>query len=115
MADSPDPATLPLSTGLILQQARRMNELVSDLLTLSRLEMQQESVPDEPVAVSALIETVIEEARNLSGPAQHVFHLDIRSPAALRGNPKEIRTAFSNLVTNAVRHTPDQAEITVGW
>jgi two-component system phosphate regulon sensor histidine kinase PhoR len=115
MADSPDPATLPLSTGLILQQARRMNELVSDLLTLSRLEMQQESVPDEPVAVSALIETVIEEARTLSGPAQHVFHPDIRSPAALSGNPREIRTAFSNLVTNAVRHTPSQAEITVSW
>jgi two-component system phosphate regulon sensor histidine kinase PhoR len=41
--DAPDPDTLPHSTGLILQQARRMNELVSDLLTLSRLEMQQNS------------------------------------------------------------------------
>lgn len=115
MSEVPDPATLPLSTGLILQQARRMNELVSDLLTLSRLEMQQEPVPDEPVEVSALIETVIEEARTLSGSAQHVFHPDIRSSAALRGNPREIRTAFSNLVTNAVRHTPSQAEITVSW
>jgi signal transduction histidine kinase len=38
--DTPDPDTLPHSTGLILQQAQRMNELVSDLLTLSRLEMQ---------------------------------------------------------------------------
>jgi two-component system phosphate regulon sensor histidine kinase PhoR len=33
----------------------------------------------------------------------------------LRGNAKELHTAFSNLVTNAVRHTPDKAEIRVQW
>jgi two-component system phosphate regulon sensor histidine kinase PhoR len=33
----------------------------------------------------------------------------------LRGNAKELRTAFSSLVTNAVRHTPDKAEIRVQW
>ena len=44
--DTPDPATLSRSTGLILQQATRMSELVSDLLTLSRLEIQQEPAPD---------------------------------------------------------------------
>ena len=111
----PDPATLPQSTGLILQQARRMNELVSDLLTLSRLEMQQEPAPDEHVPVAELLTTIIEEARTVSGPAQHVLQLDIRSPAGLRGNAKELRTAFSNLVTNAVRHTPNQAEVRVEW
>ena len=113
--DAPDPDTLPQSTGLILQQAQRMNELVSDLLTLSRLEMQQEPAPEEHVAVEELLATIIEEARTLSGPAQHILRLDVSSSAGLRGNAKEIRTAFSNLVTNAVRHTPDKAEISVQW
>ena len=111
----PDPATLSRSTGLILQQARRMNELVSDLLTLSRLEMQQESAPDEHVAVAELINTIIEEARTISGPARHVLQFDSHSPAGLRGSARELRTAFSNLVTNAVKHTPGQAEIRVEW
>ena len=111
----PDPVTLSQSTGLILQQAKRMNELVSDLLTLSRLEMQQESAPDEPVPIAELLTTIIEEARTLSGAAQHVLQLDIRSPDRLRGNAKELRTAFSNLVTNAIRHTPNQAEVRVRW
>jgi two-component system phosphate regulon sensor histidine kinase PhoR len=111
----PDPATLPQSTGLILQQARRMNELVSDLLTLSRLEMQQEPAPDEHVPVAELLATIVEEARSVSGPAQHVLQLDIRSPAGLRGNARELRAAFSNLVINAVRHTPNQAQIRVKW
>jgi two-component system phosphate regulon sensor histidine kinase PhoR len=92
-----------------------MNELVSDLLTLSRLEMQQESAPDDHVPVTELLTTIVEEARTLSGAAQHVLQLDIRSPDSLRGNAKELRTAFSNLVTNAIKHTPSQAEVTVTW
>jgi len=113
--DTPDPATLSRSTGLILQQARRMSELVSDLLTLSRLEKQQESALDEHVPITELLTAITEEARTLSGTAQHVLQLDIRSPAGLRGNAKELRTAFSNLVTNAIRHTPHQAEVRVRW
>jgi two-component system phosphate regulon sensor histidine kinase PhoR len=113
--DTPDPATLPRSTELILQQARRMNELVSDLLTLSGLELQQKPAPDEHVPVTALLTTIVEEARTLSGAAQHVLQLDIRSPDGLRGNAKELRTAFSNLVANAIKHTPNQTEVTVKW
>jgi two-component system, OmpR family, phosphate regulon sensor histidine kinase PhoR len=113
--DTPDPAMLPRSTGLILQQARRMSELVSDLLTLSRLETPQEGAPEETVPVAELLMTIIEEARTLSGAAQHLLRLDIHSSKGLRGNAKELRTAFSNLVTNAIRHTPNQAEVSVSW
>ena len=111
----PDPATLSRATELILQQAKRMSELVSDLLTLSRLEVQQKPTSDEHVPIAELLTTIIEEARTLSGAAQHVLHLDIRSPDDLRGNAKELRTAFSNLVNNAIRHTPKQAEVSVRW
>jgi len=111
----PDPATLQRSTGLILQQASRMSELVSDLLTLSRLEMQQESAADEPVPIAELLTTIVEEARTLSGAAQHVLQLEIRSPEGLRGNAKELHTAFSNLVSNAIRHTPNLSEVTIKW
>ena len=113
--DGPDPATLPRSTELILQQAKRMSELVSDLLTLSRLETQQESAPDKRVPITELLTTIAEEARTLSGAAQHAVQLDIRSPDGLRGNAKELRTAFSNLVFNAIKHTPNQAEVRVCW
>jgi two-component system phosphate regulon sensor histidine kinase PhoR len=113
--DVPDPATLSRATGLILQQASRKNELVSDLLTLSRLEIQQKSTADEHVPIPELLATIIEEARTLSGTAQHVLHLDIRSANGLRGNARELRTAFSNLVANAIRHTPNRAEVTLRW
>jgi two-component system phosphate regulon sensor histidine kinase PhoR len=114
-SDKSDLSTLPRSTALILQQARRMSELVADLLTLSRLEMQQESAPDEHIQITELLTPIIEEARALSGAARHVLQLDILSPEGLRGNAKDLRTAFSNLVINAVKHTPNQAEIRVRW
>ena len=113
--DELDTETQKYSSGLILKQANRMNDLVSDLLTLSRLEMQQESAADEHVPIDELLSTIVEEARTLSGPARHVLQLDIRSPEGLRGNAKELRTAFSNLVTNAIRYTPNQAKIRVLW
>jgi two-component system phosphate regulon sensor histidine kinase PhoR len=113
--DIPDPATLSRSTRLILEQAKRMSALVSDLLTLSRLEIPREAAPEEHVPVAELLMTIIEEARTLSGAAQHVLRLDIHSPNRLRGNAKELHTAFSNLVANAIRHTPNQAEVSVRW
>lgn len=113
--DELDTETQKYSSGLILKQANRMNDLVSDLLTLSRLEMQQEPAADEHVPIDELLSTIVEEARTLSGPARHVLQLDIRSPEGLRGNAKELRTAFSNLVTNAIRYTPNQAKIRVLW
>ena len=113
--DEPEQGRQKHPTGLILKQAARINDLVSDLLTLSRLETQQEPAPEEHVPVSELLSTIIEEAHTLSGPARHELKLDIRSPEGLLGNRKELHTAFSNLVTNAVRHTPNQAEISVLW
>ncbi|MGB5438839.1 MAG: phosphate regulon sensor histidine kinase PhoR [Gammaproteobacteria bacterium] len=113
--DEPDLAILPRSIELIVQQAARMNELVSDLLTLSQLEMQQDSASDEHVHITELLTTIVEEARALSGAAEHELRLEIGTPDGLRGNAKELRTAFSNLVFNAIKHTPNQAQVVVRW
>lgn len=100
---------------LMQQQVQRMNEMVTGLLTLSRLELRQESSHDETVDVADLLQTIAEEARALSGGAGHDLQLEIESPAGLLGDGRELRTAFTNLVTNAVRHTPPRAEIRVRW
>jgi two-component system phosphate regulon sensor histidine kinase PhoR len=100
---------------LMRQQVQRMNEMITDLLILSRLEAQQESRHDEHVDVADMLDTIIEEARALSGSSRHVVMLEIETPAGLLGDTRELRTAFANLVTNAVRHTPPRSEIRVRW
>lgn len=110
-----DSGTLERATELMQQQAHRMRELVSDLLTLSRLESEVASSRSDPVQVPELLTAIVEEARALSGTAGHVLQLHMKSPHGLRGNPKELRTAFSNLITNAIQHTPNRAEIRIDW
>jgi len=113
--DSSDQTMHQRGVKLLQQQAQRMNELVTDLLTLSRLELQHESTHDERVAVPALLTTIAEEALTLSGAAKHDVQLELESRCGLLGDINELRTAFTNLVANAIRHTPAGAEVRIRW
>lgn len=96
------------------QQSRRMETLISDLLMLSRLETGQQQPPQE-VAVTALLQSIVADARALSGERQHAIHLSIESDDRLRGYPDELHSAFSNLVFNAVKYTQERSHIIVRW
>jgi two-component system phosphate regulon sensor histidine kinase PhoR len=98
---------------LMQEQAQRMSRLVEDLLTLSRLESSESSLVEEVVDVHLLMREVADEARVLSGGRHRV---DLKPARAfLRGNRDELRSAFANLVSNAIRYTPDGGTITLAW
>jgi len=103
------------SIMLMRQQAKRMQDTIDDLLVLSRLEMNNERPAEDEIAVSALLEEIIKDAQALSGEAGHRFELDADHQLQLIGSGRELRTAFSNLIFNAVRHTPPGSVIKVGW
>lgn len=99
--------------AMIQDQAQRMSRLVEDLLTLSRLEAKSDPQREEPVDVPALLATLLDEGRALSG-GRHRFEEDI-APHGLMGCPLELRSAFGNLISNAVRYTPEGGCIKVRW
>jgi len=113
--DSHNHPELQRPAQLMLQQVQRMNEMITDLLILSRLEAQQESGRDECVDVADMLATIVEEARSLSGSDRHVVLPEVESSACLLGDYQELRTAFTNLVTNAIRHTPPRSEVRMRW
>ena len=94
-------------------QSRRMTQIVEDLLTLSRLEGQQQ-VSDERVSMRALLSTLKREAEALS-QGRHVITLVRTSDMDLRGSTDYLHSAFSNLVSNAVRYTPEHGRIEISW
>ena len=96
-------------------QAQRMTRLVEDLLMLSRLEDEDKTVVRDPVVVSAVLAALVEDARALSGERQHHISLESDDSLWLRGSEKELTSAFSNLLFNAVQYTPEQGHITVRW
>lgn len=103
------------SLEFMSQHTERMQHLVEDLLLLSRLETEPAGDGHEEVSVPALLAVIREEARALSGRKAHKIELDCDPTLWLRGKSSELRSLFSNLVTNAVRYTPDGGTITIRW
>ena len=97
------------------RQTGRMNRIVDDLMLLSRLETEIPQADPEPVLVYRLIDSIINQARELSGADEHVIELDVDSGLCLKGREPELYSAFSNLVFNAVRYTPPRGLITIRW
>ena len=99
---------------LMDDQARNMQRLVADLLTLSALESDQNPVVDERFAVVPLLLALSADAKSLSN-GQHEISLDIGDAATVVGSRDELASAFANLVTNAIRYTPPKGSITLAW
>lgn len=94
-------------------QSRRMTQIVEDLLTLSRLEAQNELLL-ERISLRSLLEALRREAAALS-QGQHEIVTELLGLHDLSGSTKDLHSAFSNLVTNAVRYTPAGGRITLRW
>jgi two-component system phosphate regulon sensor histidine kinase PhoR len=98
---------------LMVEQGERMQRLVEDMLTLSRLESTDFQVRTERIDIPLMLRHIKQEAHALSN-GRHQFSLELDGPD-IQGSADEIRSAFSNLVTNAVRYTPEHGEIKLIW
>ncbi|TSA51099.1 MAG: phosphate regulon sensor histidine kinase PhoR [Nitrosomonadales bacterium] len=99
---------------LMQEQTNRMRWLVEDLLTLSQLESSQNIPQEAEIDVPTLLQTVLAEAKSLSKGRHHIS-LEADQTLWLRGSQQELHSAFGNLVSNAIRYTPDGGDITLHW
>jgi two-component system phosphate regulon sensor histidine kinase PhoR len=83
------------------------------MLTLSRLESDEYPLKRERVDMKALVEQVALDARALSN-GRHEIEFSAEGPD-LMGSTEELRSAFGNLATNAVRYTPEGGRILLSW
>ena len=109
-----DSSLLRRSIDLMRSETARMQHLVEDLLTLSQLENGPPLVDSSTVNVVDLIHDLEQEAKRLS-LGKHQISGEIRIHTQLRGSLHELRSAFSNLVSNAVRYTPAGGKIVLTW
>jgi two-component system phosphate regulon sensor histidine kinase PhoR len=116
--------TLPLDEqertrylAMMGQQAHRMQTLVSDLLTLSRLEGSPLPGSGEWTPVASLMAQCAQEGEALAAVLEKKQDLRFDYPDGheLAGVPSELLSAMSNLVSNAVRYTPAHGSISVQW
>ncbi|OEF28641.1 phosphate regulon sensor histidine kinase PhoR [Vibrio rumoiensis] len=101
--------------GVMTEQLSRMNSLVEQLLTLSKIEAAPIHDLDEIVNIPSMLEILEKEAVALSGQEQHKIVFDIDKQLHVYGDEDQLRSAISNLVYNAVKYTPAGADVYVKW
>ena len=101
------------SLELMNGQAERMQRLVEDLLMLSRLEDSRYPLREEAIDIPALVQSILMDAEGLNR-GQHRIAARI-DRLWMTGSREELRSAFSNLVSNAIRYTPAGGDIKVSW
>lgn len=116
LRDSPD---LPRETwthflDLMQAQTRRMEHLIKDLLALSSLEGKSSFAAQEPIDMGKLLTHLLTEAQALS-QNRHEIVLQNQDDATVLGEWTELHSALSNLVSNAVRYTPEGGKIEMVW
>lgn len=95
------------------EQARRMTALIKDLLMLARLETEDRENGQEPIRLLPLFEQIIADAKVVSGEKAHEFVLHCEAHIQIMGREPELRSAFTNLVNNAVHYTPSHSKVAV--
>ena len=106
--------TNPKLIKRMFKQARQMNDLLEDLLELSRLQDTQKQDGAVIVDVPALLAQLSEQAEDLSN-GRHKLLFKIEPGLGLRGVEADLKSAFQNLIVNAINYTPENGSVKVVW
>lgn len=110
----PAPAERQRFFSMMAEQATRMQRLVEDLLMLSSLETNAAPADEQLIELRPLMERLAEEAHAFSG-GRHAIEAVVQDDCRLLGSRNELHSAFSNLVSNAVRYTPGSGRVRLAW
>lgn len=108
-----DATTRTQHLKLMAEQGRRMQNLVEDMLSLTRLESIDYPVKPEKIDIGSMLEEIRRDGEALSG-GRHQISLVVET-GDIEGSSEELHSAFSNLVSNAVRYTPEKGCIELIW
>ena len=99
-----------------IRQTERMQNLVSDLLMLSKIELREDSAMiEEGIDLPRMLIGLSDDAERLSDKSEHKIILQCDRRLGMQGSEKEIASAFGNIIFNAVLHTPAQTQIVISW
>ncbi|MGB5452196.1 MAG: phosphate regulon sensor histidine kinase PhoR [Sedimenticolaceae bacterium] len=111
--DEQSPMRRPLTR--MAEQTRRMQGVIQDMTSLSRLESGAETLQIEPVSTLEMLEDIASEAQEVARDTGHELRLTGDPQLGLLGDESLLRCAFSNLVLNAIRHTPGRTQVDISW
>jgi two-component system, OmpR family, phosphate regulon sensor histidine kinase PhoR len=110
-----DPQVRNRFLDVMMKEARRMQRLIDDLISLSRIEAEKYVIPDESVSIPALVREVAGELRDQQGdkPTQVILELD-KNTADVIGERAQLSQVVHNLVGNAIKYGRPNAPVKIG-
>ncbi len=108
------PERIKSAIDKMAEQGQQMRQLIDDLLELSRLQDIESGDEDEIIDIPALLMQLKEQAETLNRGAREI-HFEILSDANLKGSVSDIKSAFSNLISNGMRYTADDGTLWIRW
>ncbi|MBH0017189.1 phosphate regulon sensor histidine kinase PhoR [Pseudoalteromonas sp. NGC95] len=111
----PPPAMWNKAQNTMLEQCKRMDSLVSQLLSLSRIEGARRQDNDKAINVPQLLGYIHTEANSINQDKGHELIFNIDKTLDIKGSEDELRSAFSNLVFNAIHYTKPGGKVEVCW
>lgn len=107
------PAKLESSLERIERESVRMDKLVGELLTLSRLEASVTGSMEEEINMGELVSDIVADARFEAETSGRTVVFSGSGEALVKGRAELLHRAIENVVRNAVRHTPEGGRVTV--
>jgi len=108
-----DPEARERFLGIMADEAGRMNRLVGDLLSLSRVESEERVRPTDKVDPAALIGSVLETIRPLASDAGVTISTDIPDLPSVSGDPDQLRQVLANLIENAIKYGGEKGQVKI--
>ena len=97
--------------GMMQEQTGRMRHLIEDLLILSQLENSPQAPQESEIDLSTMLDMLLHEGASLSQGKHDITLEPVEAGLFIKGAAEELHSAFSNLVSNAVRYTPEGGSI----
>ncbi len=110
-----DPEVRKRFLSVMMKEARRMQRLIDDLISLSRIEADKYRLPETPVQLGTLIEEVTADLRDSDGQARADLHLAIAQDIPpVTGDATQLSQVIHNLVGNAFKYGKRGTPVTIG-
>ena len=96
---------------IMTDQSNRMENLINDLLILTRIELEEHIRPNSLVDINDLFKTIISNFEIILKRKKLNINLSLANPTIVIGDEKKLQTVFSNLLDNAIKYSKENKSI----